>query len=144
RTIGRATLTFVDRTGDLAGGVLKLGAKVRISSVEPSTVVLAGKITGVDLDAALTGTTVTATVQDASYGLARGRSVAAFTDQTYQDVLQKIVSAAGLTLKASGLPNVQLTWMLQADSDLGLVDEIAARLGMDWAADDQTIAIWEA
>jgi hypothetical protein len=47
RTTGRATLTFVDRTFRVASSELKLGAAVKISAIEPRSVLFDGEITAV-------------------------------------------------------------------------------------------------
>lgn len=141
RTIGRATLTFLDRTGSIAGGTLELGTEVTISSVEPAIAVFSGMVTGLDMEAGLTGTEVTATVQDKAYLLARNRSVATYGDQTYSEVVTTIAAAAGLRTSVTATTE-RVQWLLQVDSDLGLIDEIAGRLGLDWAVVDNTFGMW--
>lgn len=143
RAIGRATLTFQDRDGSLPGRSLAIGTAVEISSVEPSARLFTGTITGVALDADATGTAATVTVQDGSYQLARNRTVATFQNQSYREVVQKLVASTSLS---SSLQDVtgQFEWMLQADSALGLLDEIAGRRGLDWTVEDAELSMWAA
>src|SRR5690606_4889364 len=100
RTIGRASITFADRESNLVRARLELGKQVEISSVEPAKVLLTGTITGVDMDASLTGTTTTVTVQDAAYKMARNRKVSTFRDQGYSDVVKRVAQEAGLSVTA--------------------------------------------
>jgi uncharacterized protein involved in type VI secretion and phage assembly len=142
RTIGRATLVFQDRRADLLGKKLELGTEVEISSVQPPMVIFTGTVTGVELDAGLTGTTVTATLQDRGYQLSRNRDVTTYQRQSYADVLQTVARSAGLQVDPPASARSQHEWLLQADSHLGLVDEIAGRLGHDWAISGRKLAVW--
>lgn len=143
RTIGRASITFADRESNLVRAQLELGKQIEISSVEPAKVLLTGTITGVDLDASLTGTTTTVTVQDDAYKMARNRKVSTFRDQGYSDVVKQVAQEAGLSVSAPALVG-RLPWLLQADSSLGLIDEIAERIGLDWAVSGRELAVWPA
>lgn len=143
RTIGRAQLTFVDRDGSLAASTLRLGTEVEISSVEPALMVFSGVVTGVDMEADTTGTRVSATVQDAAYGLARNRGVATYQDVTHADIITTLTREAGLSAELAGLRPSPLSWMLRADSALGLIDEIAGRTGFDWMVSKKTLTMWK-
>ncbi|GAB2618773.1 phage baseplate assembly protein V [Pseudactinotalea suaedae] len=143
RAVGRAQLTFLDRDGQTGPSLLEVGTSVTIASVLPKKVLLTGTITALDMEADLSGTTVTATVQDHAHKLTRSRGADTFSEQSYRDVISKIATSAGMKAK---LPNGGLSerfdWLLQVDSHLGLVDEIAGRFGLDWAVDDNTLALW--
>ncbi|WP_420111887.1 phage baseplate assembly protein V [Pseudactinotalea sp.] len=143
RTIGQARLTFVDRRGDgdLATRLLIIDKEVTISSVEPSAVVMTGTITAIEMDADRSGTTVTAVVQDDARKLARSRGIVAYEDQSYSDLITKLIKDCGFKADVPRLPE-RFPWLLQADTVLGLIDEVAGRFGLDWAAHRDTLALW--
>lgn len=142
RTIGRATLTFSSIGHGLLGQAAALDKDVVISSVDPAMDVFTGTITGIEIDADLDGTNVTLTAQDRAYKLSRNRDVATFVNQRYEEVMMNIAQAAGLQSDIASVTREPLDWLLQADSQLGLIDEIAGRLGFDWAMSGTTLAAW--
>ena len=138
RSTGRATLTFVDRTFDLARSKFKLGQPLKVSSIEPASTLFEGTVTGLATESGEGGARVTVTAHDKSYDLARSSGVATFMSQTPEDAIQSIATAAGMRAKApsSGL---QQSWFWRADSILGQVDEICERLGWEWMVEGDTL-----
>jgi len=135
RSTGRATLTFVDRTFDLARSKLKLGSEVKLSSIEPAAELFEGKVTGVTTESGGDGAIVTITAHDASHAMARTQDVASFANQGPADVIKEIASAAGLSTELPSSPISDKTrdlWAWRADSLLGQLDELCERLGWDW------------
>lgn len=132
RTTGRATLTFVDRTFRLASSELKLGAAVKISSIEPAKVLMDGEITAVATEIDEDGVRATVTVLDATHVLARTRSVATFSEISAGDIISKIAGETGLSVGDIPSSNERPTWMWRADSMLGQIDELCERLGWEW------------
>src|SRR5690606_40606920 len=104
RSTGRATLTFVDRTFDLARSKLKLGSEVKLSSIEPAAELFEGKVTGVTTESGGDGAIVTITAHDASHAMARTQDVASFANQGPADVIKEIASAAGLSTELPSSP----------------------------------------
>lgn len=142
RMIGRATLTFTRVGHDLLGESGGLDKDVVISSVTPAMDVFSGTITSVEIEAGLEGTTVTLTAQDRGYRLSRDRDVGTYLAQKYEDVIRTIASTAGLRCQITDVSSDRLDWLLRADSQLGLIDEIAGRLGLDWMVSDQSLTVW--
>ncbi|WP_159618054.1 phage baseplate assembly protein V [Ruania rhizosphaerae] len=140
RTIGRAQVRLLDR-GTFADGVVELGKAVTISSVSPAQVVFSGTVTSVELEATDRGATVTATVHDQAYDLSRDRAVTTHQKMSDADIIRSTVEGAGLRADVD-LPGSSHEWAFRADSRLGLVDEIAGRLGCDWAVLEERFAIW--
>lgn len=131
RTTGRASLTFVDRTSKLARSVLKLGASLSISSIEPDQLIFEGVVTAVGSEVDADGLRATITAHDATHALTRARSVETFAKQSPEDAIKQIAREARLsaTTPSSGLKN---EWFWRADSLLGQVDELCERLGWEW------------
>jgi uncharacterized protein involved in type VI secretion and phage assembly len=76
------------------------------------------------------------TVTLVAYDLANRLSFTAHTD-TFQRmsakaILSKIASGAGLSLKAEGVPGEAMEYVLQAGTDLEMLDMVTRRVGVDW------------
>ncbi len=147
-TIGRATLRFVDDGYLLAEkGTMKVGATLVVSARglapnSPMSRVFRGSVTAAGVELREFGTPAPVVVAtDAAYELARTSRVATYLDQQYRDVVQAVLSRAGITAKVDGTGET-LPYLLQTDTDLGFLDEIARRIGFDWTMDDGTFHFW--
>lgn len=146
RSTAAATLTFADPGYALAAsGVFAVGTAVVISAatsqaeelVRGTVTALATEVTQRD------GAIAVITVHDASRELTRDASVETFQDMSLSAIVQKLVQDAGLTSSVT-LPATPLPYALRNDTALGLIDEIAARTGSDWAMSSGTFAVWPA
>jgi uncharacterized protein involved in type VI secretion and phage assembly len=65
--------------------------------------------------------------------------VQTFATSQYSDVVSQVVAAAGMTADVDSTSQV-FDYFMQADSDLGLVTELARRVGFDWWVDESTFS----
>jgi len=147
RSIGRATLTFADPGYELvAGGTLKIGTAVTISAADASAAtVLQGKVTAVSSEVSgRAGALAVVTVQDAAYDLTRHVAVETFQDQTLAAIVGALLHDASVAAGTIDVSGTQLPYALRNDSPLGLIDEIAARTGSDWAVHEGKLSMWPA
>src|SRR5699024_2411625 len=71
-------------------------------------------------------------------------SAQTFLDQTYGTMLTSLVTSAGLTMSASGLPAGHVPYLLKAGSALRFIDDVAKRCGADWTLLGTTLHTWPA
>ncbi len=68
---------------------------------------------------------------DKSHRLGRATNVVTYTNQTYSDIVSALARKAGLTADVTSTSR-QLEYVLQVDSNLALITELANRVGYDW------------
>lgn len=148
--IGRATLRFTDHDHSLAdAGRARIGAvlKVRAQPVadQGSTVdVFAGTVTAFGLERRRDGVPELVVVaHDRAYELARHTSVRTMANVTVGDAIGSVASSGGLTAEVSGAPTETRPYLAQADTDLGMLDELARRAGLDWLVRDTKLVVWK-
>ncbi|WP_448071448.1 phage baseplate assembly protein V [Georgenia yuyongxinii] len=148
RTVGRCTMRFADPGYALAEeGRLVVGTDVAVSARavrerSPLTEIFRGTVTSVGLEQREAGTPeLIVVVEDAAYELTRTSRARTFLNIGYADVVTKVVSGAGVSVKVDALSGQQ-EYLLQTDTDLGFVDEIARRVGYDWVVDGGTFRFW--
>lgn len=142
RATGRATLTFADRTFSLARSELKIGAEIKIASLEPAATVFIGTITAVSMDLDEGGARATLTAHDHSYAMARKRAVETYTTQSPKDIVDALVKGTKLTAELpSGKGTRPVDWAWRADSALGKLDELCERAGWEWVVSGTTLRI---
>ena len=146
RAIGRATVVFDDPRYALAQDTsVKIGSRLAVASAADSSVeVFRGTVTSVESDVDATGARYVVVADDAAVALTRTSDVETYHQMSLGDVVQKLV-APGLTLDGKGdLPSTKLEYVLRNGTPLALVDEIAARYGLDWAVHRESFAMWKA
>jgi uncharacterized protein involved in type VI secretion and phage assembly len=136
---GECRLRFVDSGyALLASGRVKLGASVVVSAPGAGDLITS-EVTGVAVDGPVGGQPeLILTAHDRSHRLGRETRVETYLQMRYSDVVAKLAASAGLQAQtqSSGL---RLDYMLQVDSDLALVTEMAQRAGFDWWVDGKTL-----
>ena len=75
---------------------------------------------------------------DKSHRLGRATNVVTYTNQTYSAIVQSLASAAGLAAEVTSTSR-QLEYVLQVESDLALITELANRVGYDWWVDNNKL-----
>lgn len=80
------------------------------------------------------------TADDDLYLLTLNAKVRNFTGMSYADVAGSIAQAYGLLSNVDGLPR-QFDYLLQYDSDYGLLCDLADRAGMDFWVQDRTLHV---
>jgi uncharacterized protein involved in type VI secretion and phage assembly len=136
---GRGTLRFDD-----PGYRLLSTNRIKLGTV----VVLTAPDGGDLLDAEVTGISVEqpegeqpeliVVAHDRAHRLARSTNVTTYLKMKYSDVVSKIAANTGLTAQVDST-DVQVDYVLQVDSDLGLITEMARRVGFDWWVDGETL-----
>ncbi|MCC2336479.1 phage baseplate assembly protein V [Cellulomonas wangsupingiae] len=140
RTVGRASLTFVDRGYALVTSRLAIGQDVEVCV--DGTSLFTGTVTALGTRADDRGATTTVTAHDGAYGLTTDATVVARANVDASQVVTELARAARLSVQ--GWPSSRAEpWHLQADSPLGLIDDLAVASGLDWVVDGTTLRVWE-
>lgn len=134
----RATLRFLDpgySLLDLASKSIGLGTPVKV--VDPSNTSLAlfeGEVTGIGADQRIgEQPEMVVVAHDKSHRMARSTRVQTFMNMSYGNVVDTVARQYGFTASVTGdSANQAYDYLLQVDSDLGLVTELARRSGCDW------------
>jgi len=131
----RAMLRFVDPGyGLLESKAVSIGTAVEIADPGGSTVLLTGTVTGIGCEQREGEQPETVmVVHDASYQLGLTSCVKARTQVTVATVISTLCSPAklGVTTGTSA-SSATLPYLLQVDTNLGMIGELALRTGADW------------
>jgi uncharacterized protein involved in type VI secretion and phage assembly len=139
RLPGRATLRFADAGYAVSsGGTFSIGKQVDVGVYQGGTL-LSGTVTGMSLQQQDGDhPDLVVVVDDAAYKLTRGSKVATYLNMTFSQIVEKVAGNAGLSVNATASQGTQ-PYVLQADTDLGFLDELASRLGYDWWVEGSTL-----
>jgi uncharacterized protein involved in type VI secretion and phage assembly len=129
---GRCTLRFSDPSyALLASGKATLGMKISILAPDGGELIDA-EVTSIAAEQQEGQQPQTAIVgHDKSHRMGRPTTVTTYLAMTYTDVVHKVVAPYGLQVAADST-NMVMDYLLQVDSDLGLITEMARRTGFDW------------
>jgi len=139
RLPGRATLRFADVGYAVSsGGTFGIGKQVEVGVYQGGSL-LSGTVTGMSLQQQEGDhPDLVVVVDDDAYKLTRGSKVATYLNMTFSQIVEKLASGAGLQANATASQGVH-PYVLQADTDLGFLDELASRLGYDWWVEGTTL-----
>jgi uncharacterized protein involved in type VI secretion and phage assembly len=139
RLPGRATLRFADAGYAVSsGGTFGIGKKVDVGVYQGGSL-LSGTVTGMSLQQQEGDhPDLVVVVDDAAYKLTRGSKVKTYLNMTFSQIVEKLAGDAGLQASATASQGVH-PYLLQADTDLGFLDELASRLGYDWWVEGDTL-----
>jgi uncharacterized protein involved in type VI secretion and phage assembly len=139
RLPGRATLRFADVGYAVSsGGFFSIGKKVDVGVYQAGSL-LSGTVTGLSLEQQEGDhPDLVVVIDDGAYKLTRGSKVKTYLNMTFSQIVQQLASGAGLQASATASQEVH-PYVLQADTDLGFLDELASRLGYDWWVEDSTL-----
>lgn len=138
--VGRATLRFLDNGYALASsGTFAVGKEVEFLAGTDS--LFKGEITGVALeqDERFTPELVV-TVDDKAHRLGSSAKSRAFLNQTFSDVISKLVAGTGLSASVSGTTATH-PYLLQTGTDLAYLNAITARAGLTWYVDGTSLKV---
>lgn len=132
RLPGRATLRFADVGYSVSSsGFFSIGKKVDVGVYRGGSL-MSGTVTGMSLQQQEGDhPDLVVTVDDAAHKLTRGSKVKTYLNMTFSDIVSQVAGGAGVTAEVSSTSEVH-PYVLQADSDLAFLDELAARCGYDW------------
>ena len=139
RLPGRATLRFADVGYSVSSsGFFTIGKKVDIG-VYQAGALMSGTVTGMSLQQQEGDhPDLVVIIDDAAHKLTRGSKVKTYLNMTFSDIVSQLASGAGLTADVSSTQEVH-PYVLQADSDLAFLDELASRMGYDWWVEGSTL-----
>jgi uncharacterized protein involved in type VI secretion and phage assembly len=140
RTPGQVTLTFTDAGYSLSGaGTVQLGTQVVVSMPDGSGDLISAEVTAIAVEQREgEQPELVLTALDKSHRMARGSQVKTYLQMAYSDVVSQLAGNCGLTASADAT-SVTFDYLLQVDSDLGFLTEMAARSGFDWWVDGTTL-----
>ncbi len=138
---GQVTLRFLDPGYALAGtSTVTLGTDIVVNDPsDKSLVLIRAEVTAVALEQqqghqpelVITG-------HDKSHRAGRATTVKSYLSMQYSDVVTKLAGDLGLTPDVDSTSE-QVDYLLQVDSGLGLLTELARRVGFDWWVDGTTL-----
>lgn len=149
RTVGACVLRFADpdyqvaRTGALVIGRTVAVTGRRDTAQSRSTRLFTGDITGITLEDDGRGRSeLLVTVADHAHRLGRASRTVAFLETSYQDIVAQACRRCGLATGDLGAGSLR-PYVLQAGTDLDLVNELSGRLGHDWAVEGTELSMWD-
>ncbi|HEY2811889.1 MAG TPA: VgrG-related protein [Acidimicrobiales bacterium] len=135
----RLTMRFNDPIYELLSSKkMKLGTELAVSVQGQGGLVVA-EVTGMSVEQAPTQPPELVVVaHDRAHRLGRENKVATFQKMHYSAIVSQLASAAGLSASVDATSR-QLDYMLQVESSLALITELANRIGYDWWVEDKTL-----
>ena len=139
RLPGRATLRFADVGYSVSSsGYFSIGKKVDIGVYQAGTL-MTGTVTGMSLEQQEGDhPDLVVVVDDCAHKLTRGTKIKTYLNMTFSDIVSQVASGASVTAEVSSTSEVH-PYVLQADSDLAFLDELASRTGYDWWVEGTTL-----
>ncbi len=134
----RCTLRFTDPGyALLAANTVTLGMAIIISAADGGQLIEA-EVTSIAADQQEgRQPQLVVTAHDKSHRMGRPTTVTTYLNMAYSDVVSKVVSSYGLSASTDST-QLQVEYLLQVDSDMGLVTELARRAGFDWWVEGTT------
>lgn len=139
RLPARCVLRFDDVGYALSGGsTFALGTAITVS-LYSGTTLFDGEVTGFGIEQESPDSVpqLTVVAHDKAHRLGRGTVVKTYAQQKYSDILSTIAGDASLSV--SGTTSLQLDYVIQADSNLALLNTMADRAAYDWWVDAGTL-----
>jgi phage baseplate assembly protein gpV/phage protein D len=135
----RLTMRFVDPGYALVdAGTVTMGTTVTVADSTGEGSLISAEVTGVAVEQR-TGDQpeLVVVAHDRSHRMGRATDVKTYASMQYSDVVTQLVQSAGLVPSVTSTSE-QFDYFMQADSALGLITELARRVGFDWWVDDGT------
>lgn len=134
----RCTLRFTDPGyALLAANTVALGMAIVVSAADGGELI-AAEVTGIGADQREgQQPELVIVAHDKSHRMGRPTAVTTYLEMQYSDIVAKVVSAYGMSAAVDST-RLKLDYLLQVDSDLGLVSELARRAGFDWWVEGST------
>lgn len=135
---GRCTLRFADPGYvHLTSNKVKLGTAISILAADGGNLIEV-EVTSIGADQQEGQHPHLVVVgHDKSHRMGRPTVVTTYLEMTYSDVVRKVVAPYGLSASTDNT-SLKLDYLLQVDSDLGLITELARRAGFDWWVEGST------
>lgn len=138
---GRLTARFTDPGYALvASRKVTVGAELAVSDPTGAATLFAGTVTSIVCEQREGEQPELVVVgHDPSHQLATTSAVTTFDDMKTSDLVRQLCASAGLSVRSQLSTDPSMPYTLQADTDLGLVDELVRRLGADWWAEGKVL-----
>ena len=138
RLPARCSITFTDIGFEMSTSAESLLGK-EVTVVGESGPMFVGDITGLAVEAdGHRQPRLVVVAHDRAYRLTRATTVATYLNLTYAQIAAAIAQRHGLT-PATQATSATMDYVLQADTDMGLLDAMADRIGYDWWVDGRTL-----
>lgn len=137
----RCTLRFLDPGYVLVGsGKVHLGTEVVVSAgTDGAPELVDSEVTSIAVDQREgEQPELVVVAHDRSHRMGRGTRIKSHQSMTYSDMVRAAAAEHGLSA-AVGATTPAFDYVMQADSDLGFVTELARRTGYDWWVDGRTL-----
>jgi uncharacterized protein involved in type VI secretion and phage assembly len=134
---GRVTLRFLDPGYALAGASkISLGTEIAVSDPsDKSLTLIRAEVTAVTVEQQQGNQPeLVVTGHDRSHRMGRATTVKSYLNMQYSQVVRKLAADVGLSPRVDSTSE-QVDYLLQVDSDIGLLTELARRVGFDWWVD---------
>jgi uncharacterized protein involved in type VI secretion and phage assembly len=133
-----ATLRFTDPGYVLSSAsTAALGTSVSIS-IQGGGPLIEGEVTGLSVEQRESEQPeLIVTAHDKSHRMGRGSRVATYLKSTYADVVTQLVNDYGLSASCDVCSTAD--YLLQMDTDLAFITELADRIGFDWWVEGDTL-----
>ena len=139
RLPARAELHFLDDGYTVAASAtFAVGARVSVALGAGKTAVFEGEVTGVSLRLHRGVPVYTVIADDRAYKLGLGTQKVTYTQMTYSDIVSKMAQVCGLQAAVTSTTE-QFDYVIQTDTNLGFLSELADRMGYDWWVDGSTL-----
>ena len=140
---GRCTLRFGDPGYALIEqGLIALGTPLVVEALAEdgsTSSLINGEVTSIAIDQREgEQPELVIVAHDKSHRLGRGTSIKSYLTMAYSDIVTQLASDCGLTATVDST-DVSYDYVMKVDSDLGLLSELADRVGYDWWVEDQTL-----
>lgn len=137
--VGRTTLRFVDVGYALASaGTLAVGKEIEVS--QGGTSMFKGEVTGIALEQDGGHPQLVVTADDLTHRLGGSGQSRAFLNQTYSDVVTKLIAGTGLSVSGTAGTTAN-PYLLQTGTDLAYLNSIAARAGLMWWVEGKVLTL---
>jgi uncharacterized protein involved in type VI secretion and phage assembly len=136
---GRCTFRFIDPGyALLAANTVTLGMPIVISAPDGGKLIDA-EVTSIGADQQEGQQPHLVVVgHDKSHRMGRPTAVATYLEMQYSDVVSKVASSYGMATAVDS-SRLKVEYLLQVDSDMGLISELARRAGFDWWVEGTTL-----
>jgi phage protein D/phage baseplate assembly protein gpV len=135
----RCTLRFFDPGYKLLKqNKVKLGSAVAVGIPRQGSIALV-EVTGFSVEQTPGSPPELVVIcHDKSHRLGRATQVATYTNLTYSGIVEQLASTAGLSADVTSTSR-KLEYVLQVESNLALITELANRVGYDWWVEDSKL-----
>jgi hypothetical protein len=139
RVPGRVTLRVSDPAYVTASsGLFQLGGAVEVATRNNDSLIKA-TVTGLSLQhSAHDHPDLVVVCDDAAHKLARGSIMKSYLETTWSGIVEQMAGRHGLTSSVDSTDEVH-PYVLQADTDMDFLNDIADRTGFDWWVEGSTL-----